>query len=119
MSDILELTLQQFPFQQFDFEFNGDRFDVTLRFNPISQGYMLSVQELLTARWLCRNTPLVLGSPALYDAGEKIVIIGRDLSETGLDPIQEGDLGARIQLTVMENSRAVLDAYFQLKNWEY
>lgn len=114
--ELLELNLPPFPFQEFDFEFNGDRYAATIRFNPVTTSYMLSVQELLSLRWLCRNTPLVLSSPALYDSGEKILVIARDLSETGLDPVQEGDLGARIQITIMENSREVLDAYFQLEN---
>lgn len=99
-----QIPLNNAPYQEQTFDFNGTKIRLTLRFNSIGSFWAMDVFEVINQKSICNGQALACGVPLLIRGTQPYFFFLEDESGAELDPVSREDLGSRCFLYIGEKS---------------
>lgn len=97
-----QIPVNQSPYQEQSFEFNGIKIRLTLRFNSVGRFWAMDVYEPVNQKQICTGQALACGVPLLARSTQPYFFYLEDESGADLDPMDLTDLGTRCFLYIGE-----------------
>lgn len=92
------ISIDNAPFQEQSFIYQGETLRLTLRWFPVASTWCMDVFNVSKDAWVAQGLPLVVGVPLLWRSAVNYFFWLTDESGLNMDPVVQGDLGSRCLL---------------------